>query len=227
MFCDRCGSAVAASASQCPRCNAPLAAVALVPVAVPRGAGAWVADGWNAVTANFWMFILLELICLVGGSTVPILIQGPLTFGIHWAALRQISGKRADVNDLAIGFQQFPQAVMVCLVTSVIYVTGTLLLIIPGLFAAVLLQFPYLLVIDRKLDFWQAIKESVNVSQRHFGALLGLFLIQIGLLLGGALLCGVGLLVALPIIYASSAAAYVELFGLREDTRAAIATGVR
>jgi uncharacterized membrane protein len=227
MFCDRCGSAVPASAAQCLRCNAPLAAIAIVPAAVPRGPVAWIGDGWNAVTANFWIFVLLGLLYLAAASTVPVLIQGPVALGLQWAALRQVSGSRADVNDLAFGFNQFPHAVLVCLVTAVIIGFASILLIIPGLIAATLLQFPYLLVIDRRLDFWAAIKESFDVSQRHFGTLLGFFLLQICLIVAGVLLCGFGLLVAVPVIYAATAAAYIDLFGLREDTKSSIATGVR
>ena len=227
MFCDRCGSAVPASAAQCVRCNAPLAAVALVPVAVPRGPVAWIGDGWNAVTANFWIFVLLGFLYLAAGSTVPVLIQGPVALGLQWAALRQVAGRRADVNDLALGFNLFPQAVLVCLVTGIIFVFASILLIIPGLIAAALLQFPYLLVIDKKLDFWAAIKESFEVSQRHFGTLFGFFLLQLCLIVAGVLLCGFGLLVAIPICSAATAAAYIELFGMREDTKASIAAGAR
>jgi hypothetical protein len=227
MFCDRCGSAVPASAAQCPRCAAPLAAVGVVPVAVPRGAAAWIGDGWNAVTGNFWIFVLLGFLYLAAGSTVPILLQGPVALGMQWAALRQITGQRADINDLAFGFNQFPAAVLVCLVTFVIIGFGSILLIIPGLLAATLLQFPYLLVIDHKVDFWAAIKESFEVSQRHFGTLLGFFLLQVCLLIAGALLCGFGLLVAVPVCYAATAAAYIDLFGLREDTKTQMAAGAR
>ena len=211
----------------CPRCSAPLAAVAVVPAAVPRGASAWVSDGWNAVTGNFWTFVLLGLIYMAGTSVVPILLQGPLALGLQWAALRQISGRRADVNDIGLGFNQFPQAVLVCLVTSVIIGFGTVLLIIPGLIAALLLQFPYLLVLDRKLDFWAAIQESFQVSQRHFGSLLALYLLLVCIVIGGALLCGLGLLVAVPIVYTATASAYIDLFGLREETKAAIAAGAQ
>lgn len=223
MFCDRCGTAVPASAAECPRCRAPLAAVALVRASVPRGAGAWIAAGWNAVTDNFWVFTLLGLIYLVAGSTLPVVVQGPVAYGLQWAALRQVCGRRADVNDLAVGFNAFPQAVLISLVTTAIIVFGSILLIIPGLIAAVLLQFPYLLAADRKVDFVGAIRESYDVSKEHFGSLIGLFLLQTCLIVGGLLLCGVGLLVAIPVVYASAAAAYVDLFGLRADTQAAMA----
>jgi hypothetical protein len=227
MFCNRCGTPVAASAGQCPRCQAPLDALAIVPATKPRGSGAWIFAGWTAVTGNFWIFVLLGLIYLAAGSTVPVLVQGPVALGLQWAALRQVSGRRAEVNDIAYGFNQFPHAVLVCLTTSLLIGVSTIFLIIPGLIAAALLQFPYLLVIDRKLDFWGAIRESFSVSQRHFGSLFGLFLLQVCLIIGGVLLCGVGLLVAIPIIYASSAAAYLDLFGMQASTKASIASGIQ
>jgi len=227
MFCDRCGSAVSAAAAQCPRCMAPLAAVALVPAATPRGPVAWIGEGWTSVTANFWIFVLLGLLYLAAGSTVPILIQGPVALGLQWAALRQVTVRRADINDLALGFNLFPNAVLVCLFTSLIIGVATVVLILPGLFAATLLQFPYLLVIDRKLDFLQAIKESVKVSQKHLGSLFAFYLLQLGLIIAGVLLCGVGLLVAIPVCFAATAAVYIDLFGLRDETRAAIENGGR
>ena len=227
MFCDRCGTTVPASATQCPRCAAPLAAVAIVPAAAPRGATAWITDGWNDVTANFWVFIALTLIYFAAGSTVPVLLQAPLGFGLQWAALRQVSGRRADFNDLTVGFNLFPPAVLVALTSGAIIIAASLCLLIPGLIAIALLQFPALLVIDRKLDFWSAIKESVTMSQKHFGSMAAFLALEICVFLGGALLCGVGILVAIPVMYAATAAAYIDLFGLREDTKAAIAGGFR
>lgn len=227
MFCDRCGSAVPASATQCPRCATALAAVAIVPATAPRGATAWISDGWNAVTANFWVFLGLTLIYLAAGSTVPILLQAPLGFGLQWAALRQISGHRADFSDLTIGFNLFPPAVLVALTTGAIVLAASLCLLLPGLIAIALLQFPALLVLDRKLDFWTAIKESVSMSQKHLGSMAAFLALEICLVLGGALLCGVGIFVAIPVMYAATAAAYIDLFGLREDTKAAIAGGIR
>lgn len=227
MFCDRCGNSVPAAANQCPRCAAPLAAVAIVPAASSRGATAWISDGWNAVTANFWVFIALTLVYLAAGSTVPVLLQAPLGLGLQWAALRQICGRTADFNDLTIGFNLFPAAVLVALTTGAIVVSASLCLIIPGFIALALLQFPALLVLDRKLDFWSAIKESVSVSRDHFGSMAAFLALEICIGLGGVLLCGVGVLVAIPVMYAATASAYIELFGLREDTKAAIAGSSR
>ncbi len=227
MFCDRCGAAMTPSAATCPRCQVAFRQVAVVPATQPRGAGAWVADGWNAVTANFWTFVLLGLITMVAGGMVPVVLQGPVALGLYWAALRQVQGHRAEIGDLTFGLNLFPAGVLICLVTGLIIGAATILLLLPGLVAATLLQFPYLLAADRKLDFWEAIKESFQVSQRHFGSLLALLLLQICLLVGGLLLCGVGLLVAVPICYAATAAAYVDLFGIQAETRTRLASPSR
>lgn len=225
MFCDRCGTAVPASAAQCPRCAAQLKAIALVPAANPRGVTEWITAGWNAVTANFWLFMGLTVIYLAAGSTVPVLLQAPVGVGLQWAALKQVYGRPAELNDIGYGFTVFPVAVLICLTSAVIIGFATILLLIPGLIAVLLLQFPYLLAIDRKLDFWSAIKESASVSQRHIGKLFGFLCLQIALVIGGLLLCGVGVIVVIPVIYAATAAAYIDLFGLQENTRAAMTNG--
>lgn len=227
MYCDRCGAAVEPSAERCLRCQMVFPQLAIVPTSHPRGAGAWVADGWNAVTANFWTFVLLGLITMVAGGIVPVVLQGPVVLGLYWASLRQVQGHKAEVGDLTFGLNLFPAGVLICLVTGIIIGAATILLLLPGLVAATLLQFPYLLAADRKLDFWEAIKESFQVSQRHFGSLLALLLLQVCLLVGGLLLCGVGLLVAVPLCYAATAAAYVDLFGIQAETRVRLASPSR
>jgi uncharacterized membrane protein len=236
MYCDRCGTAIEERAESCPACGAsqavavvgssaispPVLAAGGAPATVLGGPGDWLSQGWNAVTANFWVFVLLAAIFLLGSSTVPILLQGPLTMGLQWAALRQVLGRRADLNDLGAGFNLIGPSLLICLLTTLIFSVAGAFFLIPALFAAALLQFPYLLVLDRGLPFGEAIKQSFEVSQYHLGKLIGFVLLQICLLVAGALLCGIGILVAIPILFAATAAAYVDLFGVRSSTKAAM-----
>jgi uncharacterized membrane protein len=175
--------------------------------------------GFNAVTANFWVFVLLAAIYLLASSAAPVILQGPIAMGLYWAALRQILGRPASPNDLGTGFNLFGQGLLICLLLTVIFTVAGFLLLVPFFLAAALLQFPYLLVLDRKLDAWPALQESFRVSQFHLGKLFLLTLLQVVLLVAGTLLCGVGLLVAVPVVFASSAAAYVDLYGIRPETR--------
>lgn len=175
------------------------------------------------MTANFGVFLLLSLIYCLASSAMPVILAGPAAMGLQWAALRQVGGHKAEVNDLNLGFQMFPVAALIALVTSLIVICGMVLLIVPGLIAMLLLQFPYLVAIDQGLDFWGSVKKSVEVSQRYMGRMVALLLLQALVVLGGVLLCGVGVIAALPVVYGSTAAAYIDLFGLQAGTRSRMA----
>jgi uncharacterized membrane protein len=57
-----------------------------------------------------------------------------------------------------------------------------------------------LFVVDRGLTAVEAVRASVGLVGRHLGATVVLFLLSAGVTLVGAALCGVGLLVAVPVV---------------------------
>jgi hypothetical protein len=75
--------------------------------------------------------------------------------------------------------------------------------------------FSSLLILDRRLGFWEAMELSRHTVQPRwfgfFGFLLLLFLIN----LGGALLCLLPLLVTCPFSYCALTAAFMDTFGLQ------------
>jgi uncharacterized membrane protein len=216
MFCDKCGSPVSPDTTVCPRCHA------AQPVVKVGGATDWIGTGFSAVTSNFWMFVLFGLIYLLGTSTLWVLLQGPLGMGLQWATLKQVRGKNATMNDLGKGFDYTGAAILECLIVSIAIALASSMLFLPGLLLAALLQFPYLLILDRGYSFADAFSASTGISKPYFWKLLWLTVLQLVLLTGGALLCGLGLLVAVPVCYAASAAAYVQIMGLRPETQAQI-----
>jgi len=213
MFCDKCGAPVAAETTVCPRCGA------AQPVVKIGGAIDWVGAGFSAVTSNFWVFVLFGLIYLLGTGTLWVLLQGPFGMGLQWAALKQVRGTNAVLNDLGKGFEFTGAAILACLLITIAIAVASSMLFLPGLLLAALLQFPYLLILDRCYSFADAFSASTGISKPHFWKLLWLTVIQLLLLTGGALLCGVGLVIAVPICYAASAAAYVQIMGLRPETQ--------
>lgn len=214
MFCDKCGAPVTSDATICTRCRAPQ------PVVNIGGATDWIGAGFSAITSNFWLFVLFGLIYLIGTSTLWVLLQGPLGVGLQWAALKQVRGRNATLNDLGKGFEFTGAAILECLIVSIAIALATSALLLPGLLLAALLQFPYLLILDRGYSFADAFSASTGISKPYFWKLLWLTVLQISILAGGALLCGFGLLIAVPICYAASAAAYVQIMGLRPETQA-------
>ncbi|MBM3755606.1 MAG: hypothetical protein FJW38_16670 [Acidobacteria bacterium] len=173
----------------------------------------------SAVTSNFWVFVLFGLIYLLGTGTLWVLLQGPFGMGLQWATLKQVRGTNAVLNDLGKGFEFTGAAILECLLVTIAIALASSMLFLPGLLLAALLQFPYLLILDRGYSFADAFSASTGISKPHFWKLLWLTVIQLLLLTGGLLLCGVGLVIAVPICYAASAAAYVQIMGFRPETQ--------
>lgn len=82
----------------------------------------------------------------------------------------------------------------------------------------ILLSFALPLVVEERLGPVDACRKSARAVGDNLGFVVGLVVIQSLLLLGGALLCGIGVLFAFPIVFASSAVAYRHIFGF-DSTR--------
>jgi uncharacterized membrane protein len=78
--------------------------------------------------------------------------------------------------------------------------------------------FSYPLIVDRGMQGFDAVKLSFKAAIANFWRLLGMQLIAFLLGLGGVLLCYVGLFLVFPISYAAVAAAYEQVFGLRDSS---------
>ena len=85
------------------------------------------------------------------------------------------------------------------ILVAIIVVIGLVLLIIPGIIAAVGLMFTKYLVMDKNLGPVQAIKESWRITKKHILHLVGLLLVLIALNIAGAIALLVGLLVTVPL----------------------------
>ena len=99
-----------------------------------------------------------------------------------------------------------PDFFFVALPIIIILLLGAMLVI------HTLYLFPFLLIVDRKLPFWQALETSRKRVQQNFGGFLFFSLALGGLNLLGLLACLVGVLVTAPVTYCAIAAAYRELW---------------
>lgn len=74
--------------------------------------------------------------------------------------------------------------------------------------------FAYPLIVDRKLQGFDAVKLSFRAAMSNFWRLLGMTLLTSLLSICGALLCYVGVFLVFPIVYGAIASAYEQVFGL-------------
>ena len=219
MFCHACGASIDVSAGRCPKCGQPLVAPQMpLPPPVPRmnvpvQTSKWISEGWALVQADLGMFAVLTLIVAVIGSVVPVVLTGPMAVGFHIAVLRKQRTGKLELEDCFKGFDYFVPSLVASLLISIFVTLGTLACIVPGLILHAMYLFTYLFILDKRLDFWPAMQASANLAKTDLVAFSMFALALIGLNLAGALLCGVGLLITLPISVAAVTAAYRDLVG--------------
>jgi len=92
------------------------------------------------------------------------------------------------------------------------------LCLIPGLVVAAMYKFTYLFILDKRMDFWPAMKASHGVVKNdYFGFTMFLVLLFLVDLLG-VLFLVVGLLVAVPVTIAAVTVAYRDVVGFEAET---------
>jgi uncharacterized membrane protein len=149
---------------------------------------------------------------------VPFIIQGPLTAGFFVYCMKHTLRRRAEFGDLFMGFNFFVPALVASLVISVFVCIGTLFCIIPGIVVAAMYKFTYLFIVDKRMDFWQAMEASRAVVRNdYFG--FSMFLVALFFLnVLGFICCVVGLLVTMPMTIAAITVAYQEIVGFEPRT---------
>ncbi|BBZ58919.1 DUF2189 domain-containing protein [Mycolicibacterium monacense] len=109
----------------------------------------------------------------------------------------------ADGREVSIGSFFRPRnigsVIIAGLIVGVITTVGFLLCVIPGLIASIMLMFTVVSLLDRNLAPIEAVKTSFDISKGNFGSVFLAWLVMVVTVFVGALLCGVGLLVAAPV----------------------------
>ena len=75
-----------------------------------------------------------------------------------------------------------------------------------------LLTFSFPLIVDRNLGVVDAIKTSARAVWRNLGGVVGLVVVNMGLMLLGVITCGIGMYFLMPIMMAGNAMAYRRVF---------------
>ena len=185
--------------------------------------------GWNLVLEHpgpliggtllvFCAFFLLQFVPMLGWLATVIL-EGPVIAGLYYMFLRRIRGETVGVADAFNGLSDnFLQLFLAGFISSLLVAIGFLLCILPGIFLVICYIFVLPLAIDKKLEFWPAMEVSRQVVQAQWFTFFGLSFVCLLVLIAGTLACLVGLIVALPVVFATGAYAYEDVFGQRQGT---------
>lgn len=187
--------------------------------------GEWIQAGFDLYKDNAGVLILATLVAVLLSAVTFGILAGPMLAGMVLIVLKLIdrSEPKPDLNTLFKGFDYFLNTFLFVLVWGLIsIVVSTVLQFIPcvgqvlvvfyayALMAA--LMFAFFLMVEKKMDFWPASMESWNRVKTNFWPFLGLAVLAnlIGCI--GAVLCGIGAIITMPMQYCILGVAYRDVF---------------
>lgn len=188
--------------------------------------GEWINAGFTLYKENFVVLVLANLICTVLSAVTLGILTGPMFAGLILIILAILDKKepKPEIGDIFKGFDYFLDSFLFVLVWGAISVAITLLLnLIPcagqilsmfvSIIISTLVMFGVFLIVDRKMNFWPASLESINLVKTNFFPFAGLMIVTGFLGYIGVLGCGIGIIITLPIGACIIAVAYRDLFG--------------
>lgn len=121
-----------------------------------------------------------------------------LQAGVVRASLEIVNGRRVEFGTF-FRFDELGKIIAAILLVGVLTAIGTALFFLPGLVFGFFAQFTLFFVIDRRMSALDALKASFSLVNRNLGTVVVLYLAVYLANMVGSALCGVGMLVSMPV----------------------------
>ena len=137
---------------------------------------------------------------LILGAIIQIAVKGAIASAGYGGLLDIANGQSVSIGSF-FRPRNITAVVVAVLIVDILTAVGLVLCIIPGLAVMLFAWFTTVAIVDRNLSPIDGIRASIDIVKANFGQVLLAALTFIALIIVGALLCGVGLLVAVPVAY--------------------------
>lgn len=125
-----------------------------------------------------------------------VLLLMPLDTGASWVFLKGVRGEKIDVQDMFSVFENYVNVVLAGLLAGAIIGLGMVFLLVPGIIFACRLAFVRYLVMERKLEPVEAVKESWRMTRGHANQIFLTGVLAFFVFIAGLLCFGVGVIVS-------------------------------
>jgi len=174
--------------------------------------------------ANLGLGLRLHRFPVAGGivgSVWHMIFGGSLLGGLYWFYLRLIRGYSPDVGDAFAGFTlAFAQLTLAYIVSAFLTCAGLVFCFLPGIYLAIAWIFTLPLVIDKRMDFWEAMEVSRKVVTREWWSVFVLAIVAAMVGAAGFLACCAGVVATAPIGFGTLVYAYEDIFGTQQPRSA-------
>jgi uncharacterized membrane protein len=166
-------------------------------------------------TSLFYILISIAISAVPKiGFVVSLILSGPLTLGVTIFWLRFSRNQGAKLEQIFLGFKNFGTSFIAYILIAVFTLLWLLLLIVPGIIAALSYSLTFFIIADDKsIDASAAIKKSKKMMYGYKWKLFCLYCRFIGWALLCILTLGIGFLWLVPYIGVSVAKFYDDVKG--------------
>jgi uncharacterized membrane protein len=146
------------------------------------------------------------------GQVFSLIVSGPLAYG-YFYFLKSIKNRSGEISQVFVGFsERFKETFIAHLITTMFVVLWALLLIIPGIIAAISYSMVYLILLDNpNMNAYQAIQESKRMMSGNKMRYFEFVISFAGWFFLGILTLGIGLLYLKPYFDAAKIEFYEDL----------------
>jgi hypothetical protein len=163
--------------------------------------------------ATYWLLSLILALLVI-----------PLGVGLQYGALQIVRGARSFQMDwLLAGYRRWIPVLIATIAAGVLIACGYVLFVIPGIWLGSGLWAAGLLTIDQGYDGIDAVKASWAMLQGYKLAFFVWSIVAFVVVMLGALLCLVGLIVAIPVVLLAEMSFYDQVLALNPPRAAGTA----
>jgi uncharacterized membrane protein len=160
----------------------------------------------------YWLVSFAVGVVPVLGAIASLLLAGAMSIGLARFALNLARKAPATVSDIFAGFDRIGVGIGAYLLQAVFVVLWSLLLIVPGIIAALSYAMTYYVIAeDQAIGPLEAITKSKQLMQGHKWELFCLGFRFLGWALLSVLSCGIGFLWLFPYVLVTTAHFYDDI----------------
>jgi uncharacterized membrane protein len=163
--------------------------------------GNWDMDSFTMLGPFFWSYFLFAI-------AYGVLFLSPLQYGVNYAYLKAARNEKLEIRDMFSFTANYVNVVLANLLVGFIVGIGIVFLILPGIIFACKLAFVPYLVIDKKMEVIEALKESWKRTNGHAIDIFVMGLMAVPIFLLGLVFLVIGTIPAIMWISMAFASMY-------------------
>lgn len=177
--------------------------------------------GWNTFKQRAWFLVALTFLyflvtfIVADISVIRDIVSMLMSIAFTAVTLKLVDGHSSRYSDLLAPFKTYKVTLhyfLASILYMLIVLVGLILLILPGVYLLVRLQFfAYLLVEHENMGVIESLKKSMEMTKGKFWSLFGFGIVFVLVNLLGLIALGIGLFVTIPVTCIAYAMMYRKL----------------